>query len=118
MNIVLGEQNVADLIDRYVVLSLDSFLIGSHPEPIKSFCVIENMPVAELAQIDVWKSLHENLIQNYQKRNWNFCEQAIEHLVGRWNGELDSFYQDLLGRVQELSRDDPGPEWTPVVSRS
>jgi len=32
--------------------------------------------------------------------------------VGRWNGELDSFYSNLLERVQTHQATPPGDYWT------
>lgn len=117
MNIVMGTELVANLTDKYVVLSLDVFKIDGLTDPVPSFCVIDNMPLAEMAQLDSWQTLHENLIRNYRMRNWNFCEQAIQHLFGKWNGTMDSFYQELLSRVQALQTNDPGPDWSYMIAR-
>lgn len=117
MNIILGQDKVADLSDRYVVLPLDTFNVSGHPDPITSFCVIEQVSIQDLSQLGSWRALHEKLIENYHKKNWNFCEQAVEHLVGRWNGELDSFYLDLLGRIKRYQQQDPGEEWTGIITR-
>lgn len=117
MNIVLGESQAMSLSDKYTVLSLDTFSIANHPEPVKSFCVIENIPITEMSEIESFRDLHENLMKNYALRNWNYCEQAIEHLKGRWNRELDSFYDDLFQRVQRFKTQEPEADWTPVLVR-
>lgn len=117
MNIILGEDQARPLAEKYTVLTLDSFSIASNPQPIKSFCVIENMPITEMAQCESYRDLHENLMINYGRRNWNYCEQAIEHLMGRWNRELDSFYTNLLDRVQQHKQQEPPEDWTPTLSR-
>lgn len=117
MNIILGEDQALPLAEKYTVLSLDSFNIANHPRPIKSFCVIENMPIAEMAECHSYRDLHENLIINYGRRNWTYCEQAIGHLMGRWNRELDSFYTDLLARVQQYKQQEPSEDWTPILNR-
>jgi hypothetical protein len=57
------------------------------------------------------------LIENYHKRNWNFCFQAIEHLQGKWNGQVDSFYDILLARVQSLSQQQLDDQWDGVIDR-
>lgn len=117
MNIVLGEANAQALRDRYMVLPLDAFLISGQATPVQSFCVIESVPLAELPQSEQWRELHENLMRNYGLKNWNYCEQALEHLQGKWNGAIDSFYQDLSTRVTHFKAHDPGEHWTPVVIR-
>ena len=118
MNIVLGEENVRDIRERYIVLELDQFRIPGHDSPVTAYCVTENLSVNELLQIDRWRDLHSNLMKNYRLRNWSYCMQAIEHLQGRWNGQLDSFYQSLLQRIQDLQTQDLDETWTGVIDRS
>lgn len=117
MNIILGEDQAQALAAKYTVLSLDTFSIGTNPEPVRSFCVIENMPINEMPHVDAFRDLHENLMANYNRRNWTYCEQAIEHLMGRWNRELDSFYADLLTRVQQHKSQEPADDWSPIIVR-
>jgi hypothetical protein len=115
MNIVLGEQNVADIKDRMTVLELDSFKIND--QEIKSYCIIGEVNLEDLLQLESLISLHSNLIKNYRLRNWNYCEQAIEHLMGKWNGEVDSFYKDLLNRTQQLKSQDLDETWDGTIKK-
>lgn len=117
MNIVVGEENAQPLRDRYTVLSLDTFRIAGQDHLIKSFCVVETVPLQEVKKIDQWQDLHENLMINYGRQNWNYCEQALEHLRGRWNRELDSFYQDLSQRIESRKPHGVDPAWSPVIDR-
>ena len=117
MNIVLGHQNLESIADRYIVLRLDAFATPDQPDPVQSYCLIESVPIEEMGQLQQWRELHEKLIKNYGLQNWDYCEQAIEHLMGRWNQKLDSFYQDLLGRVQIMKSRAPDPAWTPFIYR-
>ena len=48
----------------------------------------------EMSQTESLKELHANLIKYYGLKKWDYCEQAIEQLMGKWGGELDTFYQD------------------------
>lgn len=118
MNIVLGEENVGSIQDRYIVLELDSLKLPGSTDPVKSYCIVEQIGLEEMTTVENYRDLHQNLIKNYRERNWNFCDQAIEHLVGRWNGKVDSFYQDLSRRVQKLKSTDPGPDWDPVIDKT
>lgn len=117
MNIIMGEENAQNLRDRYTVLPLDTFRVAGSDMPVVSYCVIESVPMAEMRQIDQWRDLHENLMINYGRQNWNYCEQAIEHLTGKWNRELDSFYMDLSSRVQARKAHGVDPAWSPVIQR-
>jgi hypothetical protein len=32
-------------------------------------------------------------------------------LLGRWKGDLDSFYNEIATRLSTLKEQDPGPNW-------
>jgi hypothetical protein len=34
--------------------------------------------------------------------------------MGKWNGELDTFYSDLLLRVQDHQQNPPADNWTGI----
>ena len=60
-------------------------------------------------QIDV------DLLDAYRKQHWNYCEQAITGLMGRWGGELDTFYIDLLNRVNQHKENGVPEDWNAVI---
>jgi hypothetical protein len=37
--------------------------------------------------------------------------------MGKWGGEVDTFYQDLLTRVQDLKTQTLPADWTPVIHK-
>ena len=117
MNIVLGEENIVEIKDRMTVLELDRFKVEKSDQIVTAYCVLENLNIGDLMQLESYKSLHQNLIKNYRLKNWSYCEQAIEHLYGKWAGQLDSFYDDLLVRIGKLKSVDPGPEWKGIIVR-
>jgi hypothetical protein len=80
-------------------------------------CVIENTPVQELSMLPSLRQLHENLIKNLALKNWNFCEQALEHLHGTFNGTLNSFYDHISNRIAKYKDTDPGPDWNGVYEK-
>jgi len=115
MNIILGEETVQGINDRYVVLELDRLQLPNNPEPVTAYCMVESMPLDDIVLLERWRELHNNLIKNYRLRNWNFCEDAIEHLKGHWRGELDSFYDILLDRVAKYQIEEPKDDWSGVI---
>jgi hypothetical protein len=76
------------------------------------------VPIAEMVNIDQTVELHNNLVRNYGLRNWNYCVDAIEHLRGRWNGELDSFYDSIIERVDTLRESNLGDDWNSTIVRA
>jgi hypothetical protein len=116
MNIIFKE-NSADIAKKYVVLDLDTFSIPDGSTHTVC-CVVENIPITELSETETLKNLHADLIEYYAKKDWNYCEQAIEQLVGKWGGEVDSFYQDLQTRIDRLKTMTLPENWSPVIPKS
>ena len=113
MNILFESAITDEIRSKYIVLPLDTFYFRSADRTETAYCLIENTPILEMMSVDHYRNLHINLIEHYQKQNWAYCENAIEHLMGRWSGELDSFYQDLQQRI--VNRDS---DWSPIIIRN
>jgi len=118
MHIIFGHENTPELRQKYTVLTLDTFLFAGQADPVTAYCVIESVPLEEIHKLDMWQDLHENLIKQYRTKNWKYCEDALEHLKGRWQGELDSFYADLWSRISEYKNQDPGLEWSGIRDKT
>jgi hypothetical protein len=115
MNIIFKD-NLPEIDQQYTVLDLDTFKFPDGSLHT-ACCVVENIPITELASTESLKELHANLVNNYRLKNWNYCDQAIEQLVGKWGGELDSFYAELKTRIEQLKTLTLTDEWTPVITR-
>ena len=118
MNIMFEDSITDEVKSKYMLLPLDTFYFAAAEKKSTAYCLIENTPIQEMFSIDQYLELHRNLIKNYYLRNWNYCEQAIEQLTGRWNGEVDSFYNEMDSRVKAYKEQDPGIEWTGIITRS
>ena len=118
MNIIFGDEKVKELKDKYTVLELDTIRFVPDGPVATAYSVVENISITDLPLVESWMDLHHTLMVNYGKRNWNFCEQAIEQLAQAWNGELVSFYSELQARISEYQTNDPGPDWSPVLLKN
>jgi hypothetical protein len=116
MHIILGDQITETLEDKYIMLELDSFQVASKCHTVSAWCLVENVPLSELPEVERYRDLHAQLIRNYRLANWKFCEDALEHLQGRWNGEVDTFYHELAARITDL-RDQQidASSWDPAI---
>jgi hypothetical protein len=113
MNIIFGD-SLNEIPDRFTVLELDTFNMISEGRTATAYCVIEQIPLTDFDKLDAYRKIHADLMENYRSREWIYCEHAIEGLMGKWNGELDSFYTDLLARVQSYKVAPPDDTWTGV----
>jgi hypothetical protein len=101
MNIVIGKENIENIGDKYVVLELDILKMSPDDTLVTAYCLVERIGIDEIAIVDRYRSLHERMIKNYRIKNWNHCTSALEHLKGRWGGELDSFYDEISQRISK-----------------
>jgi hypothetical protein len=117
MNIILDPKQVEEMSKKFTVLELDTFKIPPENKTITAYCVVENIPIMEMPLINSKKDLHKNLMINYRQKDWNYCEQALEHLVGSWNKELDSFYEEIALRITKYKEQDPGDAWNGIIEK-
>lgn len=117
MNIVVGKENVESLREKFTVLELDSFRFDENLDPVTVYCVIDVVPLSELPQSSQYEDLHNNMIKYFRQRHWDYCEQAIEHLRGKWNGTMDSFYDEITKRIETYKNQEPSDEWDGVLDR-
>lgn len=118
MHIIFGKDKLEGVDSKYTVLELDTIRVSEDQDPITAYCLIENVPVTEISEIDRNRDLHNNLIKNYRLKNWKYCEDALEHLVGKWNGEIDSFYRALNDRINEYKNITLPDAWTGEIDRT
>ena len=117
MHIIFGNEQVKDLEEKYTVLELDTFRFMPAGTIAKAYAVVEIIPLDDLPLLSKQKDLHHNLMENYRRRDWNFCEQAIENLAGKFGGELDSFYAELQSRINNYKDNDPGQNWDYAIEK-
>jgi hypothetical protein len=103
MNIIFGKQHCPPELDqRHIVLELDTLKFEPSGITQTVYCVMEQVPIDAMDAVPSMRSLHENLLINYRNRNWDYCEQALEHLQGFWGPDMDSFYQEFADRIAQL----------------
>jgi len=102
MNIIFGRDNATKLREKYTVLDLETVVKDEHS--IEAFCLIpaEKIGITELPNLEQWTKLHEEFLNGYHTQQYDYCRQCIEHLIGKFGGELDTFYAEILSRINEV----------------
>ena len=118
MNIIFGTEMAKQAQDRYTVLELDTLNLVPTGETVTAYCLVETVPITEMPAVASLQDLHSNLMTEYRKQNWRYCEDAIAHLTGKWHGELDSFYTELYQRIQTFKQTDLPEDWTGRVDKT
>jgi len=100
MQLIFGKDNAEQLRGRYTVLDLEE--IEKDGVTLEIYCVIpaEKIGIPDLPQIESWIKLHNDFLHGYHTKQYNYCRQALEHLMGKFGGEVDSFYSIILERIE------------------
>jgi hypothetical protein len=115
MNIIFGKDQVESLFDKYTVLELDTIQLNK--TVTTAYSVIEKIPLADLFQLGLHQEQHNLLMQNYRAGNWNKCYDNINNLIGKWGGELDSFYSEMKLRIENLETLPIDHSWTGIINK-
>ena len=107
MDIIFGRENAEKLRQKYTVLDLET--INKEGHEIEVFCLIgaDKISIGDLPQLEQWINLHNDFLNGYHTQQWNYCRQCIEHLMGKFGGEVDSFYEEILKRIDAAEAVNP-----------
>ena len=102
MDIIFGRENAEKLREKYTVLDLETVEKDGHS--IEVFCLIgaDKISIGDLPQLDQWTKLHNDFLHGYNTQQYNYCRQCIEHLTGKFGGEVDTFYEEILKRINTV----------------
>jgi hypothetical protein len=115
MHIIFKEHS-EEIAKKYIVLDLDTFSLPDGSIHT-ACCVVENIPITELYKTDDLKKIHAGLLESFGNKEWDQCEEAILELLGKWGGELDTFYTELQSRIAMLKDMDLPDDWSPIIAR-
>lgn len=115
MNIIFDNGDISELKNNNILLELDTFYFSSLNKTATAYTVIENVNIVEFGKVPQIQKLHAELIQAYKSKNFKLCQDLIDVLRGAFNGEIDSFYQDLAHRIVQLSNQQILDNWTGVL---
>lgn len=101
MYIILGREAAEALKENHTILELET--LERQGQMVTAFCVVNSIPFGELPLLENYKSLHADFVKAYNDGNYKFCHDAAEHLLGKFGGELDSFYVEILSRIKTIS---------------
>jgi len=101
MQLIFGRENAEKLKERYTVLELET--VEKQGTSIEVFCLIpgEKIGIPDLPTVDQWIKLHNDFLNGYQTNQYEYCRQCIEHLRGKFGGEMDSFYDEIENRINK-----------------
>lgn len=100
MHIIVGSEVAKELREKHVVLELETFPLNG--EYATAYCVVspENV-LAEMPDLDRLCKLHQAFIDSFNSGQYSTTLDAELYLRGRFAGELDSFYDAIITRINK-----------------
>jgi|688.fasta_scaffold04987_20 hypothetical protein len=116
MQIIFGRKalELIGIDSAYTLLELDTIQPSPDHESEPSYCVLTNVPLTEIHLLEQKNKMHNDMLTFYRSQQWDECEDLIKLLRGSWNGEIDSFYDELLQRMQQYRSQPPETNWDAV----
>ena len=100
MQIVFNRVTADQLREKYTVLELEAITVND--QILEAFCVVPVEHIAmEMATLEYNVSLHEQLVSAIKNNHTDTCMSIIPDLLGKFGGELDSFYEIVFARCKE-----------------
>jgi hypothetical protein len=99
MQIIWNKEAAQSLQKSHTVLELETFAVGD--QTITAYCIIPAERVfPEITRLDNIKELHQAFIDAFNNKNYQLCQDLAPELIGRFGGELDTFYQEILNKLK------------------
>lgn len=102
MNIIFGRKNAQELSSKFLVLELET--LDAQGTPLECFCLVpgEAIPQRDMPTLAHYTKLHQSFVDSLNSKNYSVCQELATHLCGQFGGELDSFYEVILERINTL----------------
>jgi hypothetical protein len=99
---IIWDKTVAEkLSSTHTVLELETFQVDD--QPVTTYCVVsvDSIPLAEFAELEANKILHRDFVSAFNHNNYDSCCEISAQLMGKFGGEVDSFYTIILEKLQK-----------------
>jgi len=98
MQIIFKREVAETLREKYTVLELETITTATG-QSLEAFCVIPlESVVLEIATLQESIDKHQELINALKNDEVDNCIDISRSLLGKFGGEVDSFYQTIIDR--------------------
>lgn len=100
MQIILHRHIAEEVAKRHTVLELETFEVEG--QTVEAFCVVtsDKINITEMMTLEESKNLHRLFVTAAKEKNYELCASYAQALYGKFGGELDSFYDEILSRTK------------------
>ena len=105
MQLIFNREVAEQLREQYVVLELET--VTKDGVTLDAFCVIptDKIVLTDLPNISHYIHLHNEFTAAYRRGEYKVCRDLYEHLLGKFGGEVDTFYEEIIRRILNLEQE-------------
>ena len=104
MQIVFTKEVADQLREKYTLLQLDTIQPDGYGE-VETYCVLEpENIVMEMGSLPDNVSKHNQLVEALENEDCNRARDLCRELMGKFGGDLDSFYEVVIDRIDTHNR--------------
>jgi hypothetical protein len=98
MQIIWNPDLVEKIKNSQTVLELETFDVEG--KNFTAYCIVPaEKLILEIASLENNQRLHEEFIKALHNKDYVLCQDIAVFLKGKFGGELDTFYEEVLSRL-------------------
>ena len=100
--------------DEYFTLPLDCIAVKGKKEGVNISTVFYNPPREQQPFWEHDRDVHNIMLDYYRKQQWSKAIALVEALKGKFNGNMDHYYDLWLERIEEMKNAGLPEDWDGV----
>ncbi|NDG80074.1 MAG: CHASE2 domain-containing protein, partial [Synechococcaceae bacterium WB8_1B_057] len=112
--LVIGPVTESRLEGTAFSLPLDCIAVKGKHEGVNIHTAFKNPPELEMLQWEKDKEQHKSMLELYRKQEWNKALKAVESLKGKFDGQMDHYYELWTQRIHEMASAGLPKDWDSV----
>jgi len=112
VKIVLGPKTAQLVKDEYYVLELDCIAVKGKTEGVHIYTVLGRRDEVNADSAD--QQMHDAMLALYRKQKFDQAIKQCGELKGRFNGEMDHYYDTWVERCEEMKHAGLPQDWDGV----
>ena len=112
--IVLGPITAQRVEGTYWTMELDSIAVKGKTEPVTIYTVFYNPNETDRAKWEADRAAHNQMLNLYRQQKWKDAILAVNGLKGSFNGQMDSYYEHWIERIEEMKKSNLSKDWDGV----
>lgn len=114
---IFGEAAAETVRAKHTVLELDTVRFKTTGATHPLYAVIEVIPMEEADEYLLNTLKHAEMVASYRNRDWETSLNAARQLIGKWDGEVDPFYEEIKARSELFAISGVPDDWDYVIEK-